>query len=79
MVVTTIIVVIFKLKGVCLDNKDTMKRKRGYFDVFLRCFSVFIVNFEHVNVCLDSCCIAKSSKTYLKSLAKNEYFWLVSK
>ena len=48
--------------------------------IFFSCFfSVFIVNFEHVNVCLDNCCIAKLSKTYLKSLAKNEYFWLVSK
>ena len=31
---------------------------------FSRCFSV----------CLNRCCIAKSSKTYLKSLVKNEYF-----
>ena len=37
---------------------------------FLRCFSVFIVIFEQVNVCLDNCCITKSFKTYLKSLAK---------
>ena len=45
---------------------------------FLRCFSVFIVNFEqvNVNVCLDNCCIAKSFKTYLKSLAKmNTFAW----
>ena len=43
---------------------------------FLPCFSVFIVNFEHVNVCLDSCCVAKSFKTYLKSLAKmNTFGW----
>ena len=40
---------------------------------FLGCFSVFIVNFEHVNVSLDNSCIPKSFKTYLKSLAKNEY------
>ena len=32
---------------------------------FLRCFSVFIVNFEQVNVCRDNCCIAESFKTYL--------------
>ena len=29
-----------------------------------------IVDFEHVNVCLDNYCIAKSSKTYLISSAK---------
>ena len=46
---------------------------------FIRCFSVFIVNFKHVNIYLDSCCIATFFKTYLKSLAKNEYFWLVPK
>ena len=39
---------------------------------FLGYFSVFIVTFEHINVFPDNCCIAKSSKTYLKSLAKNE-------
>ena len=39
---------------------------------FLCCFSVFVVNFEHVDLCLDNCCIAKFPKTYLKSLAKNE-------
>ena len=37
---------------------------------FLRCFSVFIVNFEQVNVYPDNCCIAKFVKTHLKSLAK---------
>ena len=37
--------------------------------LFLCCFCVFTVNFEHVNVFLDNCCITKSSKTYLKSLA----------
>ena len=43
---------------------------------FLRCFSVFIVNFEQANVCLDNCCIANSFKTYLKSLAKmNTFGW----
>ena len=36
----------------------------------LRCFSVFIVNFEQVNVCPDNCCIVKFFKTHLKSLAK---------
>ena len=41
---------------------------------FLRCFNVFIVNFEQVNVCLGNCCIAKSFKTYLKSLARNNTF-----
>ena len=41
---------------------------------FLRCFKVFIVNFEHVNVCLDNCCAAKSCKPYLKSLAKMNTF-----
>ena len=43
---------------------------------FLRCFSVFVVNFEQVNVCLDNCCIAKSFKTYLKSLTKMNTFGL---
>ena len=40
---------------------------------FLRCISVFIVNSENVNVCLDNCCIGMSSKNILKkNLAKNE-------
>ena len=43
---------------------------------FLCCFSVFTVNFEQVNVCLDNCCIVKSFKTHLKSLAKtNSFGW----
>ena len=43
---------------------------------FLRCFSVFIVNFEKVSVCLDNCCIVKFFKTHLKSLAKmNTFRW----
>ena len=43
---------------------------------FLHCFSVFIVKFKQVNVCLDNCCIAKSFKTQLKSLAKmNTFGW----
>ena len=43
---------------------------------FLSCFSVFIVDFEQVNVCLDNCYLAKSFKTYLKSLAKmNTFGW----
>ena len=41
---------------------------------FLCCFSVFIVNSEQVNVCPDNCCIAKSFKTYLKSLARMNTF-----
>ena len=36
---------------------------------FLPCFSVFIVNFEQVNVYLDNCCIAKSFKTYFKKFS----------
>ena len=44
--------------------------------LFLRCFSVFIVNFEQVNFCLDNFCIAKSFKIHLKSLAKmNTFGW----
>ena len=43
-------------------------------------FVFFIVDFEQVNVCIDNCCcIAKSSKAYLKSSTKNEYFWFESK
>ena len=43
---------------------------------FLCCFSVFIVNLEQVNVCLDNCCTAKFFKTNLKSLAKtNTFVW----
>ena len=43
---------------------------------FLHFFSVFIVNFEQVNVYLVNCCIAKSFKTYLKSLIKmNTFGW----
>ena len=43
---------------------------------FLHCFSAFIVNFEHVNVCLDNCCIVMFFKTHLKSLAKmNSLGW----
>ena len=42
----------------------------------LHCFSFFIINFEHVNFCLDNCCVVKSFKTYLKSLAKmNTFGW----
>ena len=42
----------------------------------LRCFSVFTVNFEQVNVCLDNCCIVKFFKTPLKSLTKmNTFGW----
>ena len=44
--------------------------------LFLCCFSVFIVNFEQTNVCLDNCCITKPFKTYLKSLAKMNTFSL---
>ena len=44
---------------------------------FLHCFSVFIVDFEQVNVCLDDCCTAKFfNKTRLKSLAEtNTFVW----
>ena len=38
---------------------------------FLHCFSVFIVNFELVNVCLDNCCTAEFFKTHLKGLKMN--------
>ena len=61
-------------------SKDTRKRKSVYFDVFLRCFSVFIVNFEQVTFCLDNCCIAKFLKTHLKSLTKmNTFAWCKSR
>ena len=47
---------------------------------FQRCFSVFIVNFEQVSVCLDNCCIVKFFKTHLKSLAKmNTFVWCKSR
>ena len=43
---------------------------------FLRCFSVFSVNFEQINVFLNNCCIVKFFKTHLKSLAKmNTFGW----
>ena len=43
---------------------------------FLRSFSVFIVNLEQVNVCLDNCCIVKFFKSHLKSLDKmNTFGW----
>ena len=59
-----------------VTNEDIKKRKQGCFDIFLRCFSFFIVNFKHVHVCLDNCCAAKSFKTYLKSLPKmNTFGW----
>ena len=43
---------------------------------FLRGFSVFIVNFEQVNVFLENCCTVKFFKTHLKSLAQtNAFVW----
>ena len=59
-----------------VTNKDIKKRKYGALMFFLHCFSFFIVKFEHVNVCLDKCCVAKSFKTYLKNFAKmNTFGW----
>ena len=39
---------------------------------FLRCFSVFIVNFAHVNICLENCCVAKLNE-YLARM--NTFGW----
>ena len=44
-------------------NKDTRKLTLMF---FLCCFSVFIVNFEQVNVCLDNCYTAKFFNTFKK-------------
>ena len=41
---------------------------------FLCCYSVFAVNFEQVNVCLNNGCIVKFFKTHIKSLAKTNTF-----
>ena len=59
------VIIVFKV-----INKDTKKPKSCCFYVLLRCFCVFIVNFEQVDVCLDNCCKVKFFKTHLKSLAK---------
>ena len=57
-------------------NKDSKKLNEVALMFFLRCFIVFTVNFEQVNVCLDSCCVVKFFKTHFKSLAKmNTFSW----
>ena len=67
-------------KKVKLCSKFSVKTPSNVNEVgsifFFRCFNVFTVNFEQVNVCLDNGCLVKFFKTHFKSLAEmNTFGW----